>query len=191
MTSAALHLAYPFQEYVRFEREAGSKHEFVGGAILAMAGGSIEHGALCAAVLGLLREALRGRRCRAYDSNARIRVAATGNAYYPDASVVCGELVTDPADQLSILNPSLVVEVLSPSTAAYDAGEKLADYQRIPTLNEVVLVHHESKRVDVYTRETQGFVRTSFGPGERARLAVLGIDLSVDEVYFDPLSPAG
>ena len=186
MTSA-LHLAYTFEEYVQFERDAKSKHEFVGGAILAMAGGSIEHGALCAAVLRMLGEALRGRRCRAYDSNARIRVAASGNAYYPDASVVCGELATDPSDRLSILNPSVLVEVLSPSTAEYDAGEKLADYQRISTLSQIVLIHYAVERVDVHTRDGQGFSLTSFGPGELALLPAIGIDLSVDELYFDPL----
>jgi Uma2 family endonuclease len=186
MTSA-LHLAYTFQEYVRFEREAQSKHEFVGGAILAMAGGTIEHGALCAAVIRMLGEALRGRRCRTYDSNARVRVAASGNAYYPDATVVCGDLTVDPADQLSILNPSLLVEVLSPSTADYDTGAKLRDYHRIPTLNHVVLVHHETQRLDVYTRNGQVFSLASFGAGELAPLAALGVALSVDELYHDPL----
>src|SRR5262245_19629852 len=148
MASTALHLAYTFAEYVRFERDAASKHEFVGGAILAMAGGTIEHGRLCATVLGIMREKLRGKLCQTYDSNARIRLSATGNAYYPDASVVCGALSTDPSDQLSILNPTVLVEVLSPSTAEYDTTEKLSDYPQIDTVTYVVHVHHDRRRID-------------------------------------------
>jgi Uma2 family endonuclease len=191
MASSALHLAYTFDEYVRFERDAANKHEFVAGAILAMAGGTIEHGALCAAVLGMLREQLRGRRCRAYDSNTRIRVAASGNAYYPDAAVVCGELRADPADQLSILNPAVLVEVLSPSTAEYDATEKLADYMKIEGLMHVVHVHHDARRVDVFSLEDQRSSVTSFGPGEVAQLPLVGAALPVDELYFDPLAQNG
>jgi Uma2 family endonuclease len=188
VVAPALQLAYTFEDYVRFERDAREKHEFVGGAILAMAGGTIEHGALCAAVARMLGEKLRGRRCRVYDSNARVRVAASGNAYYPDASVVCDGLSTDPADSLSILNPTVVVEVLSPSTAHYDGGEKLLDYQRIPSVVHIVLVHHDSRRVDVYTRGERAFSVTSFGPGEHAALPSLDLMLSVDELYFDPLA---
>jgi len=188
MAGAALHLAYTFEDYVRFERDATSKHEFVSGLILAMAGGTIEHGALCAAVLGMLREQLRGRRCRAYDSNARVRIAESGNAYYPDASVVCGSLELD-ADQLSMLNPSVLVEVLSPSTAAYDTTDKLADYSRIAGLSHVVHVHHDVRRVDVYTRQGEAFTVATFGAGEVAQLSLVDVGLSVDELYFDPLAP--
>lgn len=187
MAATALHLAYTFDDYVRFEGDAKSKHEFVGGVILAMAGGTIEHGALCATILRMLGEQLRGRRCRTYDSNARVRVAATGNAYYPDASVVCGTLEVDPADQLSILNPSVLVEVLSPSTAVYDTTDKLTDYFRIPSLSYVVHVHHDSRRVSVHTRQGEGFTLESFGVGEVVPLPLVDASLSVDEVYFDPL----
>jgi Uma2 family endonuclease len=188
VVARALNLAYTFEDYVRFEREARDKHEFVGGAILAMAGGTIEHGALCATVSRMLGALLRGRRCRVYDSNARVRVAASGNAYYPDASVVCDALSTDPADPLSILNPTIIVEVLSPSTADYDAGEKLLDYQRIPSVTHVVLIHHDSRRVDVYTRDDQAFSVRTFGPGEHALLSSFDLSLSVDELYFNPLN---
>ena len=187
MAATALHLAYTFDDYVRFESDAKSKHEFVGGAILAMAGGTIEHGALCATVLRMLGEQLRGRRCRTYDSNARIRVAETGNAYYPDASVVCGTLEMDPTDHLSILNPSLLVEVLSPSTAAYDTTDKLADYFKIPSLSYVVHVHHDARRVSLHTRQGGTFTFKSFGVGETVPLPLIDLGLAVDEIYFDPL----
>ena len=189
MAGTALHLAYTFDDYVRFERDAKNKHEFVGGLILAMAGGTIEHGAICAAMLRMLGQQLRGRRCRTYDSNARIRVAATGSAYYPDASVVCGTLEVDPSDQLSILNPSVLVEVLSPSTAAYDTTDKLVDYLRIRSIHYVVHVHHDARRVSVHTRQDETFSLKSFGAGEIALLPLIDAGLSVDELYFDPLQP--
>lgn len=188
--SSAPHLSYTFEDYVRFERDAGNKHEFVGGLILAMAGGTIEHAALCAAVLRLLGEQLRGRRCRVYDSNARVRVAATGNAYYPDASVVCGALETDPADQLSMLNPTVLVEVLSPTTATYDTTDKLQDYFQISSLQHVVHVHHDDRRITVHTRRGDSFTAASFGRGEVAHLVQVDVALSVDEIYFDPLRPS-
>jgi Uma2 family endonuclease len=188
--SGALRLAYAFEDYIRFERETRYKHEFVNGAIVAMASRSIEHAARCAAVLGMLGEKLRGRRCRTYDSNARIRISTTGNAYYPDVSVVCGALETDPVDALSIVNPTVLVEVLSPTTANYDQGDKLADYERIPTLKHVVFVRHDMHRIDVYTRKGASLSHASFGPGESARLAALDVTLVVDEIYFDPLAAA-
>jgi Uma2 family endonuclease len=115
-------------------------------------------------------------------------VAASGNAYYPDASVVCGSLEADPTDQLSILNPSVLVEVLSPTTAGYDTAEKLQDYLQIPSVQHVVHVHHDARRVTVHTRRGGPFAATSAGPGETVHLDLVGATLTVDEIYFDPLA---
>jgi Uma2 family endonuclease len=186
----ALHLRYSFAEYVRFERDAREKHEYVRGMILAMAGGTIEHSALIMAVASALSSQLRGRPCRTYDSNARIRVAATGNAYYPDVSVVCGTLQADPEDALSIGNPAVLVEVLSPSTAEYDRTDKLADYQRIPSLRHVVHVFHDEQRIDVWTRHETDWTCSTHRPGEAAPLATVGCTLDVTELYRDPLAPS-
>ncbi|HMR07667.1 MAG TPA: Uma2 family endonuclease [Polyangiaceae bacterium] len=100
-----------------------------GGLILAMAGGTLEHARLTAAVIAALASQLQGKRCAVFDSNARVRVPASGNAYYPGASVVCGSALTDPEDGLSMINPTVLVEVLSPSTVDYDRTEKLLDYR--------------------------------------------------------------
>src|SRR5258708_31296765 len=105
-----------------------------------MAGGPPEHAAISMNIGSQLREQLRGRGCQAYSSDLRIRVLATGLATYPDVTVVCKPVELDPLDRHTVTNPTLVVEVLSPSTAAYDRGEKLAHYQQIPSLREVVLV---------------------------------------------------
>lgn len=190
MAVAALRLSYSFAEYTRFERDAHERHEFVGGLILAMAGGTLEHSRLVMAVGSSLTVQLRGKQCAALESSARIRVAASGNAYYPDASVACGSLERDPDDPLSLANPATLVEVLSPSTAEYDRTDKLADYQRIPGLQHVVHVAHDEHRIDVWSRAQDGWNRVSYGEGETAELVSLGCRLDVTEIFRDPMAPA-
>jgi Uma2 family endonuclease len=184
----ALHLGYSFDEYVRFERDAREKHEYVRGLILAMAGGTLEHSALISAVNLALGSQLRGRPCRTYESNARIRVRASGNAYYPDGSVVCGKLEPDPEDGLSISNPAVLFEVLSPSTAEYDRTDKLADYRRIPSLRHIVHVFHDELRIDVWTRDEKDWAVATYRAGESASLTAVGCTLDVSEIYRDPLA---
>ena len=188
MTGAAPSLHYSFAEYERFEREARHKHEFVDGLILAMAGGTLEHGALCSAVNTALGTQLRGQRCRVFDSNARLRSRSSGNAYYPDASVVCGHLEKDPEDDLSMVNPVVLVEVLSPSTEDYDRNDKLEEYKTIASLEHVVHVAHDEPRVDIWSRHESGWQVASYGPGDQAPLAAIRCVLDVDELYHDPLA---
>jgi Uma2 family endonuclease len=190
MVAPALRLKYSFGEYARFERDAHERHEFVSGLILAMAGGTLEHGRLTSAVIIALGAQLRGRRCSVFDSNARVRVRASGNAYYPDASVVCSGLETDPDDERSMVNPTVLVEVLSPSTADYDRTDKLAEYQQIASLRHIVHVAHDQHRVDVWSRSQTSWIVTSYGDGEVARLDEIGCTLDVSETNRDPLSAA-
>lgn len=187
MATHAPALRYSFSEYVRFEKNAHDKHEFVSGLILAMAGGTLEHGALCSAVIIALGTQLRGRRCRVYDSNARVRIPEIGNAYYPDASVVCGHLETDPDDDLSMVNPTVLVEVLSPSTEEYDRTDKLDDYRTIPSLRHIVHVAHDQRRVDVWSKGDAGWAVEICKAGDRAHLAAIDATIDVDELYRDPL----
>jgi Uma2 family endonuclease len=148
---------YGYDEYLRYERDSALKHEFVDGEILAMAGGSRRHSALASRMSATL-EMARGGGCVAFQSDMRIRVLATGRTTYPDASVVCGPIEGDPADpsRETITNPTLIVEVLSPSTEEYDRGEKWVDYQRIPSLKEYVLVGQSARRVERYRRLADG-----------------------------------
>jgi Uma2 family endonuclease len=185
---SAPRLGYSFREYVRFETEAREKHEFVAGLILAMAGGTLEHARRVAKVIALLDAALAGRRCSVLDSNARIRVQTSGNAYYPDASVFCDSVTTDPEDPLSATNPVVLVEVLSPSTAEYDRTDKLDDYQRIPSLRHVVHVAHDAARLDVWTRTGETWDAKSYVSDERAELSAIDSSLDVSEVVRDPLA---
>jgi len=148
---------YSYAEYLAYERDSALKHEYDEGEIRAMAGGSRRHNALGSRVSAAL-EAARGLGCVAFQSDQRVRVLATGRTTYPDASMVCGPIEGDPADLSgsTISNPTLIVEVLSPSTEADDRGSKWQHYQLIPSLQEYVLVSQAEPRVERYHRLPSG-----------------------------------
>lgn len=158
MTASVTHSRhrYTYDAYLAFERDSEMKHEFADGEICALAGGSLRHSALASRISAAL-ESARPSDCIAFQSDMRLRVLVTGRATYPDASMVGGPIQLDPADPggTTITNPSLLVEVLSPSTEEVDRGSKLEDYQRIPSLQEYVLVSQLS-RVEIYRRLSSG-----------------------------------
>ncbi len=143
---------YSYEDYLATERDSTMKHEFVDGEICALVGGTARHSALASRISAAL-ENLRSPNCIAFQSDMRLRVLATGRATYPDVSMVCGPIQLDPADPsgTTITNPALLVEALSPSTEEVDRGSKLEDYQRIPSLEEYVLVSQYS-RIEIYRR---------------------------------------
>jgi Uma2 family endonuclease len=181
-----------YAEYLVFEAASHTKHEYLNGEIVAIAGGSIAHGALSAAVIAALSAALRDRPCRVLSSDVRVRSKATGLATYPDVTVVCQKLEVDDDDPHGVLNPTLIVEVLSESTEGYDRGAKAAHYRRIPSLREYVLVAQGEPLIEVYRRNERDnwelFVEAR--RGEQAELTSCGprITLDVDAIYRDPLA---
>jgi Uma2 family endonuclease len=175
---------YTLEDYLGVEEMSSVRHEFVDGQIFAMAGGTPEHAALSAAALVLLGSKLRGGRCRPYSSDLRIRVLATGLATYPDAAVICGEALRDPASPSHVTNPSVVVEVLSASTEEYDRGEKREHYQNIETLREYVLIAQDRRRVEVFARSSGGeWAHRVYGSGDVVELPSLSFAFSADELY--------
>jgi Uma2 family endonuclease len=182
---------FTFDEYVELEEIAGVRHEFLAGQVWAMSGGSPSHAGVTAKVAELLGRAVTGKPCRVFSADLRIRAVKTGLGTYPDVSVFCGSLALDPDDRKghTATNPKLLVEVLSPSTEAYDRGEKLAHYQTIETLSEVVLIAHDRKQIEVVRREADGsWSRHVANAGDSATLESIGAALPVDEVYRDPLA---
>ena len=187
MTASLTHSRhrYTYDEYLAFERDSEMKHEFADGEIYAMAGGSLRHSALASRISAAL-ESARPSDCIAFQSDIRLRVLATGRATYPDTSMISGPIQLDPADPsgTTITNPSLLVEVLSPSTEEVDRGSKLEDYQRIPSLQEYVLVG-QHPRVEIYRRLSSGRweyrdVRegvVTLGSGATLDLSILYADL--------------
>ncbi len=181
-----------YEEYVAFEATSETKHEWIDGEVVAMAGGTIEHGALAMAVGAALSSALRDRRCRVLSSDVRVRIKSTGLSTYPDVSVVCDKVEVDPTDEHAVLNPTLVVEVLSDATEAYDRGAKAAHYRRIPSLREYVLISQREPLIEVYRRNERNNweLVVEARQGERAELQSCGdvITLNVDAIYRDPLT---
>jgi Uma2 family endonuclease len=180
-----------YAEYLAAEAVAEVRHEYFGGDVWAMAGGTIEHGGLAVAVAREIGQALRGRPCRAFSSDVRVRIPETDLATYPDLSVVCGRLETAPDDADAITNPILLVEVLSDSTEAYDRGAKWAHYRRIASLRDYVLVSQAEPLIEVYRRTEGGrFELFEARAGETIELASIGAQLDVNAVYANPLGTA-
>ncbi len=173
---------YDFAQYLELEASSSTKHEFFGGDIFAMAGGTPDHAARSVAVSSALHAQLRGRACRVFSSDLRVRVARTGLTTYPDVTVVCGPLETDPQSDTTVVNPTVVVEVLSESTARYDRGDKLEHYKQIPSLQACVLVAHDEPLVEVYVREGEDWRRYSWRSGESARIPAIDCVLAVDDI---------
>jgi Uma2 family endonuclease len=160
------------------------RHEILNGAIFAIAGGTPEHAALSAAVVVLLGTHLRGRPCRPYSADLRLRVPATGLATYADAAVICGEPQRDLESRTHVTNPTLVVEVLSPGTEEYDRGEKREHYQKLASLREYVLIAQQRRRVEVFARAEDGaWQHHVYASGQSVDLPSIDCRFDVDELY--------
>jgi Uma2 family endonuclease len=181
---------YTYQDYLAVEETSEAKHEYFAGDIYAMAGGTPEHAALQVAVTVALENQLRDGPCRVYSSDLRVRVLATGVATYPDVTVVYGSLERDPEDKNNATNPTVIVEVLSDSTEDYDRGEKLKNYQLIPSLNECVLVSHRARRIEIVRRGPSGWISETAAAGQQGRLSSIGCSLDVDALHGRALGPA-
>lgn len=191
MTHVAHRVHYTFEEYIAFEDGSSVRHEYLDGQIYGMAGGSPQHGALKAMLVGQLVAQLQGGRCRVLDSDVRVRVLATGLATYPDASVVCGPWQLDPADRNTVVNPTVLVEVTSKSTEAYDRTEKLEHFRRIPSLREYLLVSHRQRELEIWRRTDSGEWQSTIArAGERAELRSIGCVLDVDTLYQAAMEPS-
>ena len=141
---------YSIEEYLELENAASEKHECYQGEIFAMSGAKMPHNDICGNLYLNLRLKLKGKNCKPNNSDTRIHVEKNSLFTYPDISVICGEPVTLNNDQISCLNPSIIFEVLSPSTKNYDRNEKFTLYKDIPTLKEYILVESESINIEAW-----------------------------------------
>ncbi len=191
MTSSFPLHRYTYQDYVWLEEESTTRHEFLAGEIVAMAGGTPEHAAMAAEIIGQLREQLRGRPCRVFTSDLGVRVMQTGLATYPDASVVCGPTIRDPDKKTNVINPRVLVEVTSDGTEEYDRGEKLTHYKQIPSVEWIVIVSHREPRIEVWSRipDSESWQRSEAGAGGSAALQGLDCSLDVDGIWKAATEP--
>lgn len=182
--SAVLAPSYTADDYLALERSAPYKSEFHVGRIYAMVGASREHNLVSGNVFRELSLQLKNRPCEAYVNDMRVRAAQAKNYYYPDIAVVCGqpELEDDHGDTL--LNPTLLVEVLSPSTEAFDRGGKFANYRKIASLREYLLVSTQEPRIEHYVRQGEAWLLTETeGLDATLVLETIGCTLALSEVY--------
>jgi Uma2 family endonuclease len=190
MSTSARRVHYTYAEYLALEEESSVRHEFLGGEIYAMAGGSPDHAALAAALIRSLGAGLPPG-CRAFTSDLRVRIAATGLSTYPDVAVVCGRTERAPDDPLAVTNPVLLVEVTSPSTEEYDRGEKLRHYKSLPSVREVLIVSHRGPELTLHRREGAGWSTDVAGAGGFLELSSVAARIAVDDVYREGLEDAG
>jgi Uma2 family endonuclease len=141
-------------EYLAWEEEQPIKHEYIDGEVYAMAGGTLPHNDIAVNLTSALRNALRGTGCKVRMVDAKVKISEKGPYFYPDLVVSCNE--QDRQAMQMVRYPTLIVEVLSPSTAAFDRGDKFKFYRRIPTLQEYVLIDAEKVGVDCYRKGSTG-----------------------------------
>ena len=172
-----------YADYLAAEEASAERHAFHDGEIFAMAGGTTLHALLANEFGRLIGNALVGRPCAATSADQRIHIDAD-NATYPDVAVLCPPLQRPPSDPNAVSNPAVLVEVLSPSTEAWDRGGKFALYATLASLRHYVLVAQDCWRVEHYRREDDGSWRlTVHGPGEHVFLDTIEARIEVDELY--------
>jgi Uma2 family endonuclease len=177
-------IEYTPEEYLALDRKAEYKSEYVNGRIYAMSGASKEHNLIAGNVFAGLHAQLRGRPCQAYISDMRVKVNTTGGYFYPDVVAVCGEPLFDDEAFDILLNPTVVIEVLSDSTEAYDRGEKFYHYRRVQSLSEYVLVAQDKVRVEHYERQGEGWLLTEIGGlDDTLTLASLECAIPLRDIY--------
>jgi Uma2 family endonuclease len=172
------------EEYLAIERKAEIRSEYIQGRMYAMSGASLRHSALVGNILGGIWTQTRGKGCHVHATDLRVKVTPTGLYTYPDVVAFCGEARVEDSHQDTLLNPAVIVEVLSPSTEAYDRGEKFANYRRIDALREYVLVSQDKKRVEHFRRDGDDWRLTEISePGAALHLEAIGCSLTLLAIY--------
>jgi len=176
------------EEYIQHERESDTKYDYHNGDIYALAGGTLNHTKLCGNIYAELRSKLKNLDCNPYTSEAKLSIEKKNTFVYPDSIVICGEIATSEKDKNAITNPTLVVEVLSKSTAHYDRGDKFHLYRQIPSLQEYMLIEQVKPVVEVYYKKERNDlwqISRIEGLDQSINLQSLEIEISMAELYFD------
>jgi Uma2 family endonuclease len=172
------------EDYLIAEEQSSVKHEYIDGQVYAMAGASDAHVTIALNVATLLKNHLRGSRCRVFISDMKARIEELNIYYYPDVLVTCDD--RDRSESTLKRYPKVIIEVLSPSTEAFDRGDKFLDYQHIETFQEYVLIGTSRQRVDCFRRNVEGlWVMQSYSPGQVLSLNSLQFETNLETLYED------
>jgi Uma2 family endonuclease len=184
------------QEYLIRERQASTKSEFYQGEVFAMGGSSANHSLIAANFVGEARNGLKDSPCAVFNSDLRVQVQSTGIYTYPDATIVCGELEFDDDHRDTLLNPTVIVEVLSDSTEKYDRGKKSNHYRQITSLKELILIAQNRPHVERFTQQPNSdwLFHEQKEMTADFELKSLGISVAMSELYrgvkFEPTEEA-
>jgi Uma2 family endonuclease len=173
------------QEYLEMERRSTIKHEYLNGQVYAMSGASYEHTQIASNVARLLGNQLENRECDVVLNDLRVRVSPTGLYTYPDVVVICGEPRFSDSQMDTLLNPVLIVEVLSPTTEAYDRGDKFSHYRTLESLTDYILLSQNRQRIEHYYKQADGEWRFRAAETEGSSITVtsLGVTLDLATIY--------
>ena len=175
------------EDYLAGEKVSPIKHEYRQGEIYAMAGAKKAHAIISLNAAILLRNHLRGSGCIPYMADIKVRIEAANCYYYPDVAVTCDERDSNTAEDF-IIYPRLIVEVLSPTTAAFDRGEKFADYRTSESLQEYVLINQERVSVECFRRNSEGlWVLYPYSEGQEVELASVNFSCAIEALYEDAI----
>ena len=175
------------EEYLEMENAADEKSEYYKGEVFAMSGAKIPHVKITSNLLIALGLKLKGKKCQPYGSDARIHIESNTLFTYPDITIICGEVITLNNDDYNVLNPTVIIEVLSKSTKNYDRGEKFKLYRDIPTLKEYILADSESIHIEVFRLNENGHWELEEYNSLDESVLIKAIDetLILSEIYED------
>ena len=176
---------YSVEEYLLSENEAVEKHEYYKGEIFAMAGAGARHNIISINIIVSLGNSLKGKSCQPYGSDMRIHIPENTLFTYPDISIICGDIINPNSDENSATNPSVIFEILSPSTRNYDRGVKFMLYRAIPTLKEYILIEAESIHVEQFAINKEGLwqLKEFSGKEDELILESLHVHLPLKNIY--------
>ena len=183
-----------YTEYLDMQARSEERLMFWDGEIFAMAGGTIQHGAIQTNLVALLWTALRGQPCRPFVGDQRLRALDSERVVYADGAVVCGPPVPHSDDATTLTNPVVVFEVLSKSTEAFDRGDKFVYYRGFPSMRSVVFIAQRTRRAEVYHRDEHGLWRLrDLGPTDELDLPEVGVRIPLSALYegIDALDDEG
>jgi len=183
--SSAFKTKLSVADYLAFERASETKHEFFGGDVFAMAGGSPAHSSIASNFIREAGNALKERPCVVYTSDLRVKVKPTGLYTYPDVTIVCGQQEFDDVQGDTLVNPTILVEVLSKSTAAYDRGTKSKHYRKIDSLRALIVIEQDSPSIEAIRLQPDGnwVLSDATEVNESIAIEPLGISIPPAEIY--------